>query len=340
MQGNRHIEQQAAYWVERMHAPVQDSETAARFDAWIAADPRHVDSFGRMSALWDSGSLSRALATCCPRNDNELQGGNAQALEETLTAQTATSNSCDRDDCPAPGRKWSRAIAAIAATITLFIASVTLGDKLIIENDYATATGQERSITLADGSRIRLGGATSVTSRITPWSRTVTLTRGVAFFDVAHERWRSFTVNARDAQVMVLGTAFDVELLGKQTEQVRVYRGLVNVEKGGNSWKLPAGDGVLLAGASLLRITDVEGDRPDWTEGWYDAQDTPLGAILERVNRLSKTPVDLASPELGDLRLSGRLRLSEPEELLDIICATHDLQWKHEGTSTTIERTP
>ncbi|MET1755908.1 FecR domain-containing protein [Novosphingobium sp. RD2P27] len=340
------IEQHAAYWIERMHGPAVDSETAARFDQWIGADPRHIESFSRLSALWNAGALSRALATCCARNDNNPSEAGAvfprtrKDLRAALTALRRTSAGRPR----VLARRVSRAPAAtmtaagIAAVVALIFCFPLLRGALVQEAVYSTRTGQERIVTLPDGSSVHLGGATRLFARITPWSRSVSMKQGMAFFDIAHERLRSFEVHANASQIRVLGTAFDVELLARNAQQVRVYRGLVQVEDGGNSWHLPRGSGLFLSGTLLQRRDGLEGDRPDWLDGWYDAHDTPLSSILERLNRISPQQVVLAQPGLGELRLSGRLRVSDPHELLDIICAAEGLRWQRNGSRIVLSR--
>lgn len=346
-QGKAEIEQQAAGWVEWIHGPVHDTETAARFDRWIEADPRHVDAFAHMSALWEAGALTRALATCMARNDNE--GAEPPARSETQDQPEST----DREQTPRaarpprPGRlanltfrpkTWARAVAGLAAALVLMLAYPALHDRFFEDVDYATRIGQSRLVALQDGTRIRLGGATRLHVRITPWSRQVTMARGLAFFDVAHERTRTFAVSAGETRVQVLGTAFDVELLDDDAQQVRVYRGRVRVGHAGNSWTLPAGSGLFVSGQLAKRLTGIEGQGPDWVQGWFDAQDTPLAQLLERINRTSPVPVRLAHPELGELRISGRLRLSSTQDAIDVICASQGLRHYRKGGAIVLAR--
>ena len=75
-----------------------------------------------------------------------------------------------------------------------------------------TATGESRTVTLADGSQVNLSGGSAIGVDITSEERRVRLLSGEAFFDVAHDAARPFTVEAGEARIVVLGTAFDVAL--------------------------------------------------------------------------------------------------------------------------------
>src|SRR6185312_4234054 len=79
---------------------------------------------------------------------------------------------------------------------------------------FQTGFGERRVVTLSDGSQITLDSRSEVTVRYTAAARTLTLVRGQARFDVAHDVGRPFTVTALGHKVVATGTAFDVDLLG------------------------------------------------------------------------------------------------------------------------------
>ena len=66
---------------------------------------------------------------------------------------------------------------------------------------------------LADNSVLHLNTDSSVTVRYSKTERLVTLTSGEAVFEVAHESGRAFRVLAGGAEVVALGTKFDVRLM-------------------------------------------------------------------------------------------------------------------------------
>ncbi|WP_448663675.1 FecR family protein [Sphingomonas sp. CJ20] len=302
------IDGQAARWVDRMRQPVVDAESAGEFDRWIARDSRHIDAYARLSALWQSDGLESALrsvaATPMPSNDDEATQPERRAVA------------------------WRRILGAGAAALCLAIGGVLGTGVLVEEAAFATPRGATRLVALSDGSTIRMNGATRIAVRMTPWSRQVTLEQGEAFFDVAHERLRGFGVDAGGARVSVLGTAFDVDRMDQQTRVVQVYRGLVSVDAGaGRQWRLPAGSGLEVAGDRVRSLRAGAG-RPGWIDGWYEANDTPVWQLVERLNRAAPRPIRLADPALGELMVTGRFQTDRPAAVLEAIAAIHDLHWR------------
>ena len=312
----RAIDEAAALWVQRMALPVQDSATAAAFDRWILDDPRHVDSYARMAQLWQSNGLRRALAA----NDSPDAAGIAPRLPG------------------AAHRLWRRAAlmipAVAAAVLLLIVAPPLLRDPL----RYAAPAGEMRAVTLPDRSRVRLAPGAQIAVRITPWSRDVTLERGQAFFDIAHERVRGFAVDAGTARVSVLGTAFDIDRLDGEAV-VRVYRGTVSVGAGaGRQWQLSAGSGIALRGGNAVTIDGITGSHPDWADGWFDASNTPIRQLIAHLNRGASVPARLADPMLGELQVTGRFRLSDPEDALAAVAAIHDLKLHRDAHGLVLSR--
>ncbi|EQB13446.1 MAG: hypothetical protein K0R64_1981 [Novosphingobium lindaniclasticum] len=313
------IDRQAAQWVDRMNRPLHDAEVAAEFDRWIMDDPRHVESYARFQALWQSGSLYHAL-----------QAGE-EGPEDCGTAAEPAANRAPQ--------AWKQ-FAAFAGAALCLVGLVSLGARaLVSESRYVAAQGATRAVALADGSKVRLSGGTRMSVRMTPWSREVSLQQGEAFFDVAHEKLRTFSVNTGNSSVTVLGTAFDIDLVDHETRVVRVYRGLVSVDAGaGRQWRLPAGSGIEVGGGRVRSLGEVRGDHPGWIDGWFDADDTSVQQLVRRINRGSRLPVVLADPGLGDLLVTGRFQTSDAEMVLEAVAAIHDLQWRKEPARYVLSR--
>lgn len=314
------IDWQAARWIDRMSRPLQDAETAAAFDRWILKDPRHVEAYARVSAIWHSEGLDTALR------------------EAPTTSEDCASN--DDDEGPRRSVKAWRRIAGLGAAMLCLALAVVAGPAMLLdEATFATPHGVTRTVALADGSRIRMSGATRIAVRITPWSRRVSLEAGEAFFDVAHERLRGFSVETGGTSASVLGTAFDIDRIDHDTQLVRVYRGLVSVDAGaGRQWRLPAGTGLEVSGDRVRSLRGVEGQSPGWTEGWYEANDTPVWQLVQSLNRSSPRPIALADPALGELLVTGRFQIDRPAAMLDAVAAIHDLRWRDEDGRYVLSR--
>ena len=159
------IDWQAARWIDRMSRPVQDAEMAAEFDRWILKDPRHVEAYARLSAIWQSEGLHCAL----------------KGSGETLAASNEPVASND-DDCR-PGQAWRQVLASrragLGVAVMALVLAMVLAPRLMVEKAaFATPRGATRVVALSDGSTIRMNGATRIAVRITPWSRHVALEAG------------------------------------------------------------------------------------------------------------------------------------------------------------------
>ncbi len=76
--------------------------------------------------------------------------------------------------------------------------------------DQRTAAGEQRVLTLDDGSRLTLAGDSAINLDLVDHQRHVTLLRGRAYFQVASDPHRPFLVEAGEARVRVTGTRFEV----------------------------------------------------------------------------------------------------------------------------------
>ena len=98
----------------------------------------------------------------------------------------------------------------------------------ITELRFQTRHGEQLSHRLADNSVLHLNTDSAVTIRYGKTERLVRLTAGQAGFEVAHERDRPFRVLAGSAEVVDIGTKFDVRLEQNSTV-VTVVEGRVEV---------------------------------------------------------------------------------------------------------------
>lgn len=314
------IDRMAAIWVERMNRPVLSSEMAADFDRWIIKDPRHVESYARMQAIWQSDGFE-------------------DALQEAEHAPPLPAVPNDNDPLSWMARHRIMTSAMVASVLCLIFALPLVSSVLIETTHYEAPHGETRRFALADGSHVTLSSGSTMIWRLTPWSRDVKLQKGEAFFDVAHEQLRGFSVDMGTAQVEVLGTAFDIDRRNDGTVAVQVFRGLVGVNAGaGRQWRLPAGTGMEIAGNRIRSLPEPVGTMPDWIDGWYDAMDTPISQLIERLNRVSATPIMIGDPALGNLLVSGRFQISKPEGVLDALAVTYNLKWQKQDDHYTISR--
>lgn len=311
MTAQKKIDQEAAFWAERMSRPLLDVADGAAFDRWMESSPRHREAFAEMAAIWDEALP--AMAALDP----------ADRLPPTMSDEP------DSAEPTASGRTFVQAVfsrrrAALAVAVAACVSVCAVWVPPMLPQDYASTAGHTQMIALADGSRVELGGNSALRVQILPWRRNAVLTRGEAEFDVAHEANRPFEVTAGAAKVRVLGTAFYLESLGGAAVGVQVSRGLVEVSSGPNAIRLAAGEAARVEPRGIARVPLEEEDH-SWQSGWFVAQDVPLADVIEKLRRYSRKPILLANPTLGNQRVVGRFQVSKPELVFEALEISYGL---------------
>jgi len=201
-------------------------------------------------------------------------------------------------------RRRPAAALGLAGAGLVLIAGATLalvGRGLV----YETRTGERAVVRLEDGSVLHLNTASKVSVRFAADVRRISLDRGEAFFDVAHDGRRPFLVSAGVADVRAVGTRFDVRRDGGQT-RVTLVQGVVGVSQAGRSWTLRPNQQLSLGagGAAAPQALDAA-SATSWTGGRLTFHETPLAEAVAEVNRYSEAKIDLAAPGYGGLRVNG-----------------------------------
>ncbi len=190
--------------------------------------------------------------------------------------------------------------------------------------DYLTSTAEIRKIPLDDGSVVTLGPDSAIEVDFSAQARRVNLLSGMAYFDVAPNPARPFSVTYGQLTATALGTAFDVS--GDNLSiSVSVDHGLVLA----TSPDLPYSEGEKLAAGDWL-IYDQASRRMDrgvreaseiaaWRTGMLIAERETVAAVVNRIARWQKGKVVIATPALKNNVVSGVFDLADPLRALDAV---------------------
>ncbi|MGH6910836.1 MAG: FecR family protein, partial [Phenylobacterium sp.] len=164
---------------------------------------------------------------------------------------------------------------------------------------FSTDVGEQRMEVLKDGSRVRLNTDSKVRIRFSQGQRHVTLDRGEAFFEVAHDASRPFIVESAGAQVRALGTKFDVRH-DPGAVQVTLLEGRVEVTQTGRpaTARLAPNQAltVTAAGISAPRAA-AAAEAAGWTTGRLTFRSVPVSAAIDEMNRYSRRKIVLTSAD-------------------------------------------
>ena len=320
------LRREASVWFARMRglqAPAhQDS-----FDRWRGAHPDHQIVYDRLLRRWEDAAV----------------------LGMSQQATGSVPSGVRRHFGDSSGLRWLFAplMAGGLAAATLVLSPVR-PDWVELwpipsawSQRVATEVGQIRRVPISDGSSVTLDTNTIVVTRISRSARRLTLVRGRARFDVAHDPSRPFVVAAGDAFVAARGTLFDVSLNPGRKVAVTLIRGIVDVQGPVESTLLHAGlrtRARLVAGQQIAfgkgsPAPTIQPATPGgglWPEGLLTFQATPLSEVVAEANRYSRDRIQLASPAVGALQVSGVFRATAPRAIADSLAAAFDLRVKDE----------
>jgi transmembrane sensor len=230
------------------------------------------------------------------------------------------------------------ALSATSAALLLVIGFIWSGTHDVRSASTPSAVLREpaRQV-LADGSRIELNGDALVSVDYSAATRRVAILRGEAHFDVAHDETRPFIVVAGDVAVRAVGTAFAVRLAPEDVD-VLVTDGRVAVDRAspdpaaapsGPLAFVPKGARVAVTAANLapdaaapvvVTVAAPEiAERLAWRVPRLEFNDTPLREAVELLNRHGNVRLSLATPALGELRVSGVVRADNAPALLQLL---------------------
>lgn len=178
--------------------------------------------------------------------------------------------------------------------------------------NLANNTAETKEYRLPDGSTLKLypNATLAYTVSERKAERTVELT-GKAFFDVTHNG-QSFTVNAGQLQVEVLGTSFAVDATHEGREQVSVSTGRVLVKTKDEETVLTRGQRVNVSQGHMKK--DSAG--ADAQQAVFVFKDTPIKTAIDKIEKAMDIKIEMA-PELdNNNRITTQIKSTDPSEVI------------------------
>jgi transmembrane sensor len=294
----------AADWFVRLQSTEVSLEETLAWQAWLGENSANARAFARIE------EVSQAL------RDLPAPASVPSAL---LSSDRYDASVPIRDWRPRGPSRWIWPTSSIAASFVLFALVFTLWKTPAETKTFETEIGENRSVTLSDGSIIALGGDTRVAVALSEKVRAIELTRGEALFKVAKDTARPFKVRAGDATIIAVGTEFNVERNSDRavvsvTEGrvvVKPITGLLPVsllqefKPKLRSVRVSAGQQTTAGSAGIEEPTKMEDPATGWQIGHLAFRLQPLRYVLEDVNRYAHKPIILESEGMGTLVITG-----------------------------------
>lgn len=291
-QKNQEIDNLAARWAVRRDLGTLSSEEEAEFQAWLAADTRHLGAYGRAEAV-----LFR------------LERLNGASLDGASSENAHPSH-------------WNRRLilaGGVAASIAAAVGLTWHLTETVRERSFSTAIGQIREVVLEDGSVMVLNTNTKIRVRFTQEVRAIDLLRGEAQFDVAKNKKRPFIVSAGDTLVRAVGTSFTVSMLPKRPVQVLVKEGVVELQRADAAAAIPVRASANIQAIAPVGAPFVTLAVPEeklirdlaWQQGRIAFDNKSLEEAAEEFARYSEVRI-VVDPAVSDRTVTGLFASNDP----------------------------
>ncbi len=288
---NQPADERAAEWAARLDAGPLTRAEAGELRAWLEAGPGHE------TRLHEFQQLHGRVEALLP---HLVAAGRVEAPERAPSRAART---------------WWRRAAGLAAVLAA--AAVWFARQ---PERIGTEFAQRQAVTFADGTLVELNARTVLAARMARETREVRLERGEAFFSVASDPARPFTVETPAGRVRVTGTAFNVRIADGGLLQVLVQEGSVEVtpQSKGVPLVLKPGDSAHYDGArtEVRHLTEnALAYALAWRRGQIVFDGVPLGEAMDRIARHHGREIEVTAGA-AVLRLGGRFGLDDLDGFL------------------------
>jgi transmembrane sensor len=271
---------EAAVWLVRLHADDRSAADENAFRAWIAAKPENARAFEAVTTVWDAAEGLRATQELLRRPPR-------------LHRRTVLTGLGTMAVAGAGFGVWQEAYAGV----------------------YETGVGEQKHVTLSDGTLAFLDTDTRLRERYSDTLRTVELDRGLVDFRVKPDVHRPFIVEADGQRIFAERTTLDVRRDGHQVSVV-LLQGRATVLTAAQAVPrrlvLERGERAIVAANVPIHV-----DKPNlvpltaWQTGQAMFESETLAAAAAEMNRYSMVRLVVEDPVVANLKLSGVYRVGD-----------------------------
>jgi transmembrane sensor len=361
MEGHSQLRSQsaadAADWFARLQDSDREPTLREEFVLWLLRSPTHVDEFLAITRLWGdldpTASEAYSVESLVAAARAESNSANVLLLDDFRGVGPDATNSAPVQPARLRGpRRLVPRVAASLAILTLGALGFVAFQQWSRPAHIRTAVGEQRTLTLADGSMVHLNTDSDLTVDLEAHERHLHLWSGEARFEVAKEKDRPFLVETPQATVRAVGTIFNVRAVDADTA-VTVLEGRVEVvshsqvpgtnepqDSGPVASDKPRRSQLLAATRQLgagerAAVTATGMILPDvgppvesalaWSEQRLVFREKSLADVVAEFNRYQKRKLRIADPALAALAISGTFTTNDAESLLQYLERYHDV---------------
>lgn len=285
---DRDIARQAARWYVRLQGPRVSEAQRRDCERWRAADPEH-------ERAWQlAEGFNRRLGLIPP-----------QLGLETLDRSHAATR-----------RQALKLLALLLATAPAALLIRRTQSWQQLNADVRSGIGEQRQMSLADGTQVHLNTDSAVDVAFDGASRRVRLVAGEVLIITAKDpAGRPFIVETAQGEIEPIGTRFLVRQWPEDS-QVAVLEGAVKLNsRAGESQLLKAGEQARFNARHVGDVEPLDARIADWTRGVIKAERMSLASFAAELGRY-RPGLLRCDPEVAQLEVSGAFQLHDTDQAL------------------------
>jgi transmembrane sensor len=341
---------EAAEWLATLTDSACTAHERQCFVAWLTRSNLHVEEFLRISALTQRLMRPELL----PRADIEELVRLATAhLAGASGVTDISARAAATPRAPRQRLLWVLAACTVPAAAILVLLFARFDPPGWLTPTYTTSVGELRSVTLEDGSVVELNTQSRLRTRFSAAERRVELMRGEAVFKVAKNPARPFRVAAGFAEIVAVGTAFNVYAQSSRTV-VTVLEGRVRVSdhtsalrpnqrvaRSDQNLEVASGEQAIIAPHVPIALASIADPKraTSWTERRLIFDETPLATAAVEFARYNARWIRIRDPKLAQLHITGVFDATDPASLVQFVQAYGEVGVQEDRGGWTLEST-
>ena len=349
------IDDESIDWLVILDRDTAPSEKElSELTQWLGRSPAHRKALSSLNAFWGDNSLNDLMV---PVESTYKE----PKVEDTKVSFWALLSEAILGKKLVMGAVTSFALSAFILVTYILPLSENASPLITSNGVYFTNKGQQKSSTLADGSIVYLNTDSKIKVEYTSSVRNITLVKGEAHFDVAHNKEIPFRVYGAQGRVEAVGTAFTVRL-NEQALDVLVTEGKValasqNVIRTNNmlndlsehdselisigtlkagqravidTWASVQNNKIRINETARQLISQEEMQKLEsWRSGYLVFSGESLDKVITEISRFTNQNIGIVDPAIKSIEIGGRFNINEIDEVFNALEANFPVDVSH-----------
>lgn len=360
---HKEIARKAAEWLAALDRGLDEQEEQA-LHTWLEQRHEHAEALVKYASMWDLFDVLNPIADILPIENYADETRIQHAVSTVVAKQQTGAEQADQGIANMADnktiRQYNYAIASSVVLMAVLLSSWLVFLKQpdvppIVAQHYKTKVGEQSSVSLADGSQLKLNTNSHISVLYSDQQRKVELLQGEVYFDVAKNPQRPFVVHTAYDQVTAIGTAFNIKLNNGSGTEVVVTEGKVKIDS-----LRPALDGktntsqqaknyapVYLSQGEKVLIHQHEAQVSyeqnldsalAWRDGMLIFEGQTLNYVINEIGRYTPLSFKIVDKEIESIPVGGFFRTGDLEQLLGVLEQNFGIHHQRKGNQIMLSR--